>query len=249
MPDTILTVSTPDGAMPTHLFTPAGEGPWPAVILYMDAFGVRPDLRAMAQRLADLGYCVALPDLYHRTGPLVPFDGATVMDDGPEKERFFAQIATVTVPNAMRDTQAVLDLLATQPGVAAGTVGTLGYCMGGRLALAAAGTHPDRVGAAASFHGARLATADPDSPHLLAREMRARVYVGIAAIDPGFSLVEAERLAAALRQGGVDHWIEIYDGVRHGFAVNGHVVYDQNASERHWEHLTRFFAESLPPFS
>ena len=109
--------------------------------------------------------------------------------------------------------------------------------MGGGYALRAAGVFPDRVAAAASFHGGSLATDRPDSPHQLAGHMRARVYVGAAGIDPGFTDEQRRRLDAALRAAGVRYEIEVYEGAQHGFAVHNHRVYDRAASERHWERL------------
>src|SRR5947207_3175934 len=119
----------------------------------------------------------------------------------------------------MRDTAAFLDFLAGQGTVAGVKFGCDGYCMGGHYSLVAAGTYPDRIAAAASFHGGNLATDRPDSPHRLADRMRARLYVGVAGIDPHFPPEEKDRLEAALSAAGVPHTIEVYPDVRHGFAV------------------------------
>ena len=190
-------LSTADGVLDCHVFEPAGAGPWPAVILYMDAFGIRADLDVMAQRLADAGYVVAVPNLYHRSGAFPPFDPAQVAAGGAERDRFMGMIRSIDGDMVMRDTAAVLAHLDTRPAVRPGPIGTVGYCMGGGYALRAAGVFPDRVAAAASFHGGSLATDRPDSPHQLAGRMRARVYVGAAGIDPGLH----RRAAAAPRRG------------------------------------------------
>ena len=166
----------------------------------MDAFGIRPQLGEMAQRLASHGYVVALPNLYHRT-PFAPFDPKQVAVEGPERARFKGMVASINGPMVMRDTAAVLAHLDTLPTVRASKLGALGYCMGGGYALAAAGTFPDRVAVAASFHGGALATDKPDSPHLLAPKMRARVYVGAAGIDPTFPDEQRQRLETALDAG------------------------------------------------
>ena len=121
----------------------------------------------MAQRLASHGYVVALPNLYHRA-PFAPFDPKQVAVEGPERARFKGMVASINGPMVMRDTAAVLTHLDTLPTVKRSPIGALGYCMGGGYALAAAGTFPDRVAVAASFHGGALATEKPDSPHLLA---------------------------------------------------------------------------------
>jgi carboxymethylenebutenolidase len=191
----------------------------------------------MAQRLADGGYVVLLPNLFYRAGPYAPFDGATVFNGGPERERLMKLTGSTNNRLAMRDTAAYLDYLARQPSVLGSKVGCTGYCMGGRFALLAAGTYPDRVGAAASFHGASLATDAPDSPHLLAGNIRASVYVGVAGIDPHFPDSEKDRLKTALETAGVRHQVEVYPGARHGFTMTDLPAYDRDAAERHWERL------------
>src|SRR5262249_40005415 len=138
--------------------------------------------------------------------------------------------------NIMSDTAAFLDYLASQPDVKPGGIGTTGYCMGGLLSLTAAGTYPDRIAAAASYHGGRLATDAPDSPHLLASRMRARVYVAGAIEDSSFTEEMKERLERALTEAGVDHTIETYPA-RHGLVLTDHASYDPAAAERHWETL------------
>lgn len=237
-------IKTPEGTLDLYMFQPEGEGPWPAVVVYMDAFGIRPQLGEMAQRLASSGYVVALPNLYYRT-PFEPFDPKQVAVEGPERTRFKAMVASISGPVVMQITSAVILLLDMLRVVRHEKLGALGYCMGGGYALAAAGTFPDRVAVAASFHGGALATDRPDSPHLLAKEMRARVYVGAAGIDPTFPEEQRQRLETALSQAGVNYEIETYENAKHGFAVTGHLVYDRDASERHWERLLALLNETL----
>jgi carboxymethylenebutenolidase len=236
---------TADGEVDVYLFRPAGRGSWPGVVLYMDAFGIRPPLADMAARLAAAGFVVALPNLYHRTGVFDPFDPRAVLVEGRERDRFKGMIASIDGPKVMRDTGAIIEYFTGHRAVRAGAIGAVGYCMGGGYALAAAGTFPERVAAAASFHGGSLATDKPDSPHLLASRMRARLYVGVAEIDPSFSPEQQARLEQALTGAGVTHTIEVYPGAKHGFAVTGHLVYDRDASERHWRTLLQFLEENL----
>jgi carboxymethylenebutenolidase len=231
--------------MDVYLSAPAGAGPWPVVLFYMDAFGIRPELHAMAGRLASSGFLVVVPNLYYRVADFRLFDPNAVAVDGPERDRFRSMIASITDSVIMRDTEAVLAMLTTQPAAAPGPIGAVGYCMGGRFALSAAGTFPDRVAAAASFHGTALATDKPDSPHRLAARMRARTYIGVAQIDPSFPPEQRQRLEEALTADGVDYELEIYDNAKHGFAVNGHLAYDEPSAERHWTQLVRLFRESL----
>jgi carboxymethylenebutenolidase len=236
-------VKTKDGVCPCHRFSPE-SGRHPAVILYMDAIGIRPGLCDMAERLASNGYCVLLPNLYYRSAP-PPFDAKTAFTDGAVRARLMQLLQSLNNKIVMEDTASFLDFLTTQPSVAGRKVGCVGYCMGGGFALSAAGTFPDRIAAAASLHGARLATNQPDSPHLLAPKMRAEVYVGIAGIDPHFSSEERNRLESALQSAGVRHTVEVYPDVKHGFAVNDTPVYDRPASERHWQRILKLFAENL----
>lgn len=237
---------TADGILDCHVFRPmAASDPLPAVILYMDAFGVRPALASMAERLASHGYVVAVPNLYYRSGAYPPFDPAQVFVDGPERDRFKGMIASISDTAVMRDTAAVIDALETLPSVRQGSMAAVGYCMGGGFALSAAGSFPERIVAAASFHGGGLATAKPDSPHLLAPRMKARVYVGAAGIDPSFADEQEVRLRQALDAAGVHYSLDRYAGAKHGFAVTGHPAYDAAASERHWDVLVRHLGEAF----
>jgi carboxymethylenebutenolidase len=252
---TRIDIDTADGRMDCYVFIPeslpdrsgkaADAGRWPAVILYMDAFGVRPQLAEMAQRLAANGYFVVVPNLYYRSGAYAAFDQKLVTAEGPERDRFKGMIRSISDTMVMRDTTAVLALIDTHPSARPGVVGVVGYCMGGGFALSAAGMFPERVAVALSFHGGSLATDKADSAHLLADRMRARVYVGVAEIDASFSPEQQHRLEMALSQAGVDHTIETYKGARHGFAVTGHLVYDRESSERHWHRLLQVLRETL----
>jgi carboxymethylenebutenolidase len=238
-------IKTKAGAATCDFFTPAGARKYPAVILYMDAFGIRPALREMAGRLALQGYAVLLPNLFYRAGPAKPIEPAIAFKEGPERDRLMQMVRSVNNGMVMEDTVSFLEFLAAEPAVAGKKVGCVGYCMGGGFALSAAGTIPDRIAAAASLHGARLATDQPDSPHLLAPKMRAAIYVGIAGIDPHFTPEEKHRLESALQSAGVKHTIEVYPNVKHGFAVTDTVAYDRTASEHHWQQISKLFAASL----
>jgi carboxymethylenebutenolidase len=241
-----LEIRTADGVMDCHLVRPDGEGPCRAVIFYMDGLGRRAALHEMAARLAGEGYLVLLPNLFYRSGAFASFNGATVWSDDAERARLMALVQAVTLAGAMRDTAALLELLAASADVAAGPVGCVGYCLGGGVALTAAATFPERIAAAASIHGARLATDAPDSPHRGAAKIRGRVYVGIAENDRNFAPEQRERLRGALEAGQVRFELEVYPGVSHGFAVTDTPVYDRAAAERHWERVLRLLAEALP---
>jgi carboxymethylenebutenolidase len=244
MPTISDTVTTPDGTCPVTLHTPEGRGPWPAVIMYPDAGGVRQTFRNMAARLAGYGYAVLLPDVYYRDGQWAPFEMATVFSDPDERNRLMSMLGSLTPEMMASDAGAFFDYLAGRPEVSGDTFGACGYCMGGRMSLIVAGRQPERVAAAASFHGGGLAADDPGSPHLLADKMRAAVYVAGAENDPSFTPEQAELLDKALTTAGVVHTIEIYPAA-HGFAVPDNPPYDAGAAERHWTAMTEFFGTTL----
>jgi carboxymethylenebutenolidase len=239
-----VSIQTPDGTMDAGLHTPEGDGPWPAVIMYPDAGGVRPTFDDMGQRLADLGYAVLVPNFYYRLGAVAPFDMATVFADDAERKRLMKLVSSVSKEDSTTDTAAMLEFLAAEPDVAATKVGTTGYCMGGGFALNAAGRFPDRVGAAASFHGGQIASTAPDSPHLLAGSMDATVYVAGAENDGSFDAEQFDRLSAALTEAGVDHTLVTYPAL-HGFAVPDNPTFDAPTAERHWQALEELYGAAL----
>jgi carboxymethylenebutenolidase len=245
MPALDVIVPTPDGLCAASLHLPEGEGRWPAVIMYPDAGGLRPTFRDMGERLANLGYVVLVPDVYYRSGGYEPFSMQTVFGDTGERQRLMALVSGLTAAMSISDAGAFLDFLATRPEVVAGPVGTTGYCMGGRISLNVAGHQGARIGAAASFHGGRLAVADdPDSPHLVASGVRAVVYVAAAQDDASFPADQHERLAAAYDAAGVTYSIETYEAL-HGYAVPDMPVFDAPAAERHWAALESLYGSAL----
>jgi carboxymethylenebutenolidase len=247
MPRADTTIQTRDGLCPAFVFRPtAGSGPWPGVIMYMDGAAMRPSMQALAERLADAGYVVLLPDLFYRGGPYQALDPKVLFSDPAVRQAWSATHASkTTLAGVMSDTAAFLDFLAAQPDVRQPKVGTTGYCMGGRFSLAAAGSYPERVAAAASFHGGNLANDAPDSPHLLAPRMKARVYVAGAVQDASFPDEMKHRLEEALTAAGVDHRIETYEGLRHGWVPADMPVHDPAGAERHFRELTALLDSTL----
>jgi carboxymethylenebutenolidase len=238
-------ITTRDGICPAYVYRPVADAPWPAVLVFMDGLGIRPAMLEIGERLAGRGYYVLLPDLYYRSGPYAPMDPHVVFADN-EARRILSEKfrALATQANIMSDTRAFLDYLSAQPDVTAAGIGTTGYCLGGLMSFAAAGTYPDRIVACASYHGGRLATDAPDSPHLLAGRIRARVYVAGAIEDPSFPDEMKERLEVALSEASVEHQIETYPA-RHGWVFRDTPVYDAAASERHWQTLLALFDAKL----
>lgn len=229
-----------DGRLDLYRFAAPSNSNAPPVIFYTDAGGIRPSMFRMARQLADAGYEVLMPNIYHRSGTYAPFDASTLFSNPAEIARLQSLGGSVTKAQVMADTGRSLEWLATTRG-ANEPIRCVGYCMGGGLALTAAGSFP-QVTAAASFHGGHLATQAPDSPHRLAGSIQGRVYIAAADQDPYFSVEESQRLEAALQEAKVDFELELYPGAPHGFAVPDMPVFDAQASARHWQALLDFFA-------
>ncbi|MFG2555960.1 dienelactone hydrolase family protein [Streptomyces sp. NPDC048581] len=233
-------VPTEDGVADAYLAHPGDGLPRPGVLLYQDAFGLRPHLRSMADRLAEAGYTVLVPNVFYRHGRSPVFELPEFIDPAARPE-LWGKIAPVmqslTSELAIRDAGAYLRWMAERPEVADGPVALTGYCMGARLALRTAGAYPDRVAAAAGFHGGQLATDAPDSPHLVAEHVTAELYFGHADADQSMPPEQMERLAAALTAAGVRHRYEVYEGAHHGYTQADTAAYDQAGAERHWAAL------------
>jgi carboxymethylenebutenolidase len=238
-----VTIPTPDGEARAFVFTPdEGPGPWPAAIIFMDAPAIRPALFEMGERLARASYYVLLPDMFWRAGPYPPLDIAAARAGDPEQQALFAKLRGSTDNDkAMRDTGAFLDWLSRQPKARADRVGVTGYCMGGGIAIRAAGTFPGRIAAAASFHGGNLATEEPNSPHLLAPRMTAKILVAGADEDRSYPEEQNERLSAALAEARVEATVSIWKGAKHGWVPTDMPVHNPEAAERHWRELIALF--------
>jgi carboxymethylenebutenolidase len=244
MPTFSDSVTTPDGVCPVTLYTPEGSGPWPGVVMYVDAGGVRDTMAEMAAHLAGQGYAVLLPDVYYRHGEWEPFSMDTVFSDPEQRTRLMTLVGSWTPDNIAADATAFFDYLEHRPEVSGTKFGVFGYCMGGRATVITAGRVPDRVAAAASFHGGGLVTDDPNSPHLLADQITATVYIAGAENDASFTTDNAATLDKALTAANVEHMVEFYPA-GHGFAVPDNPPYDKAAADRHWAAMDRLFGASL----
>ncbi|WP_030980633.1 dienelactone hydrolase family protein [Streptomyces sp. NRRL S-1824] len=245
---TSVDIPTQDGTADAYLTHPDDSTPHPAVLLYMDAYGLRPHLKEMAGRLARAGYTVLLPNVFYRHGraPVVQLPDAIGPASRPEIFERLGPIMTSLTPDlAMRDADAYLRWLAASPLTTDGPVGITGYCMGAGLALRTAGTYPERVAAMAGFHGGRLATDSPDSPHLLADRITAELYFGHADQDPSLPPEQIDRLEEALTAAGVRHHSEIYTAAHHGFTQADTAAYDSTADKRHWTALLALLDRAL----
>ena len=237
---TSVDIPTEDGVADAYFVHPADGGPHPAVLFYQDAFGLRPHMRAMADRLAGEGYAVLVPNVFYRHGRAPVFELPEFIDFDARPEIFgkiWPVMQSLTTELAMKDAGAYLDWLAESPATVDGPVGLTGYCMGARLSLLTAGTHPERVAAAGGFHGGGLVTDGPDSPHLLAGNITAEVYFGHADQDDAMPPAAVQALEEALTEAGVRHVTEVYEGSSHGYTQADTSAYDEKGAERHWAAL------------
>jgi carboxymethylenebutenolidase len=244
MIDQQIEIPTRDGTTTTFISHPERGGPFPVIIFYMDAPAIREELRDMARRLATSGYYVMLPNMYYRSGVMelgpIPPD-----PEAPERKRMFEHMNSIDIPMVMEDTRALLAFAGTQSAANAKIVGTVGYCMSGRYAVNAATHFPDRVKAAASIYGTKLATDQPDSPHLAGKKTKAELYFGCAETDIYAPQAIIDQITASMK--GANAEVEVYPGTHHGFAFPKRPVYHRDAAERHWERLLALYRRNLSP--
>jgi carboxymethylenebutenolidase len=241
-----LQIPTADGQADAFAAFPANGGRHPGVLLYPDAFGVRPVLREMARELAGHGYYVLVPNLYYRHGPapVTELPGHIGEEVRPAVfARLMPLIQAHTTERALRDADAYLRFLAAQPEVSAGPVAVTGYCVGAVLAMRTAAAHPGRVAAVAGFHPFFLVTDAPDSPHRFFPEIAAQVHLGLAEGD--MTPETARELNQALGAAGVDYTAEIYPGTIHGFTMSDTDAFSPSGLQRHWDRLLPLLGRSL----
>jgi carboxymethylenebutenolidase len=226
-------LDTPDGPMDIYRFMPAHQTGL-SLLFYCDAGGVRPAMFEMARQLADFGHGVLMPNLYHRLGTYAPFNAHTVFSDKPEMERLLNMLGSLSEAKAMQDTALALQTMQ-------GSIGAIGYCLGGSMALRAAAYYTPQVEAAASIHGGALATDADDSPHLLVPRIHGKLYFGVAGIDPHFPKTQKERLESALKKAGTAYQMTVFSKAHHGFAVPDVPEYDPSSAEASWTQIRDFF--------
>jgi carboxymethylenebutenolidase len=244
-----VTVRASDGMADGFLTRPAVNGPHTAVLLYMDAYGIRPALEAHAQLLASHGYCVFVPNVFYRHGLSPVIENIEQLIGGSDRAALFAQLGpmmkALTPEATLADSQAWLAFLRDREDVREGPIGTVGYCMGGRLSLRMAGEFADTVAAAASFHGGNLATGEDDSPHLSAVRAAGELYIGHADNDGSMDPDQMGRLAKALGEAHVRYTAELYVGAQHGWTQTDTPAYDAPSAQRHWMRLVELFDRVL----
>jgi carboxymethylenebutenolidase len=247
-------VSTPDGTCDAVFIHPAA-GTHPGVLIWSDAFGLRPAFRDIGKRIAAQGYAVLVPNPFYRTAKAPVFGDISQFNFQNEADRAKLQplMSALNAPGAAeRDAKAYIAFLdAQRPVNKAKKIGTQGYCMGGPLVLRTAATVPERVGAGASFHGGGLVTDKPDSPHLLAPKIKARLYIAIASNDDMRQPDAKDKLREAFVAANVAAQIVVYPGTLHGWCVpdmpaqNGKPIYSKPDAERAWGKLVALYHGAL----
>ena len=237
-------IPTADGAMNTFVVHPDEGGPHPVILFYMDAPGKREELHDMARRLATVGYCVVLPNLYYRRTRDYWLKERT--EEGFAE--MFGHMHSLSAASTRVDTQAMLDFVDGFAGADASRIGAVGYCMSGPFVVWAAAAFPARLRCIASIYGANMVTEAADSPHQVVAQVQCDSYFACAEHDKWASPAQVATLEAALRAGGVPHRLEWYPGAQHGFAFPLRAgIYDKPSAERHWARLFSLFGKHLQP--
>jgi carboxymethylenebutenolidase len=237
-------ITTPDGVADAYLARPGGE-PRPGVLFVMDAYGLRPQIEGMIERIAAEGYVVLAPNVFYRAGraPVVPLDGI----GDPERqasvfERVLPLVRGLVPEQIVSDGDGYLSRLED---VARGPVAITGYCMGGRAAWRIVAAYPERVAALAGFHAGGMVTDADDSPHRSAGQIAAEVYLGHADNDRSNTPEQIAELDRALDTAGVRYRSEVYPGAAHGYTMADTPAYDERAAERHYRELLALLKRAL----
>jgi carboxymethylenebutenolidase len=239
-------IQTSDGAMATFVVHPDQGGPFPVVLVYMDALGLRDELREIGRRIADAGYFVVAPDLYHRFGDGITFDALKLADpESDEMQRMFGYIQRIDDHAVMEDTRAILDQLENESRASSGPKGCVGFCLGGRLVVRAMTTFPDVFAAGSALHPSFIVAEGPDSAHLGIGEIRGELYVGLGGADT-FQPPEAfEPARAELERHGIRYVADVHEGADHSYMIPGAPAHHEQACERSWERTLELFRGTL----
>jgi carboxymethylenebutenolidase len=234
------------GVADSALFYPEGKGPWPAVLVWTDILGLRPVFREMGQRLAAEGYVVLVPNPFYRNAKAPVVDGSFDFSKPEDRAKIMPMAEALTADANISDAKSYVAFLDAQPQTnRKKKMGVQGYCMGGPLTFRTAATAPDRVGAAATFHGGGLVTDKPDSPHLLIPKMKAEVLCAVADNDDKRDPAAKDKLKEGFAAAHLKATVEVYEGCNHGWTVRGSQVYNEAGAERAWAELTALYKRNL----
>jgi carboxymethylenebutenolidase len=237
-------VEAADGSAESFLYGP-GKGAFAGVLFYTDIFGIRPANQAMAQRIAAAGYTVMLPNLFYRYGKLPLLDFEFQMGEERSMKAIASLRDSLTSAQMEKDAPRYVAAMLGRDDVKGSKIAVVGYCFSGAMALRTAAMEPDKIAAAASFHGGRLVTEDTDSPHTRIAKVKAELYFGHAVEDPSATSAQIAKLEDTLKVWGGKFRSEMYEGARHGWTVPGRDVYDENQAERHYEKLFDLLKRNL----
>ena len=254
MKEEILNIkSTEKNDIDTYIVYPDKDGPFPIVLLLMDAPGIRQELYDMASRIASCGYYVLLPNLYYRTSKKFKWNKPNldfIHGHTPEESRslMFENMDTLSNSIVLQDIKDILLFCKEDMNADKGPVGIVGYCMSGPFAFYAAAKLNERVLAAASIHGVKLITSEEDSPHLFANDIKGEVYFGCAEKDSYAPIEMIKKLEAFMSETKVRHEIEVFPGTGHGFAFpNRGLLYSRKDAETHWCRVLSLFNRNIKP--
>lgn len=237
-------IAAADGATDAILYTP-GDGRYPGLLFYTDIFGVRAANQGMAQRMAEQGYAVLMPNVFYRYGK-PPFADASFKWGEPNSMKIIGGLfAALTGAMMEKDASHYVKALQDRPEVAPGRIGVVGYCFTGAMALRTAAVCADQVAAAASFHGGHLVTDAPDSPHSRIPGVKGELYFGHAVEDPLMPPDTIEKLNDTLKAWDGRYQSEVYEGARHGWTVPGRDIYNPTQAERHYQKLFDLLKRNL----
>lgn len=247
MQEAEIIIQTADGPMDCFTCHPDEGGPHPAIILYMDAPGIREELRDMVRRLASVGYYVILPNMYYRIGREggYGYDLAEIRNDPTQLEKMFGCMNSLTNALVVSDTAAMVPWLRAQDAVADGPMGCVGYCMSGRYVVSVGAAFPDDFAAIASYYGVGIVTDQPDSPHLKFGQVKGEMYLAFAETDSYVPDQIVAELPGQLKAAGAHARVETYPGTGHGFAFPQRADYVKSAGERHWERMFALYDRNL----
>jgi len=249
MTSEMIDITMPDGTAEAYVTRPDDDGDHPGVLFHVDAIGLRPQTRQMADRIASWGYVVMAPNVFYRDGTAAELEPTTDLTQPGAREEFFqgamGRVIALTPDRSDPDLDAYVDALLGLDGVSGTTIGFTGYCVGGKLAIRSAGLRPDAIAAAGAFHGGSIVTDDEDSPHRLVADAKAEILAGHADQDRSNPAEAVAALEAAMDAAGITYTSAIYPGAPHGYTMADTSSYDEAGAERHFEELQALFARAL----
>jgi carboxymethylenebutenolidase len=231
-----IAVKAADGTAETLVYTPGG-GKFPGVLFYTDLFGIRPANQGMARRIAAAGYTVLMPNVFYRYGKLPLLDFEFQMGEERSMKAIPGLLGSLSGAQMEKDAPYYVDALLKRDDVKGSKIAVVGYCFTGAMALRTAAVEPDKVAAAASFHGGRLVTEDEASPHTRIAKVKGELYFGHAVEDQSATPAQIAKLDDTLKGWGGKFQSEMYEGAKHGWTLPGRDVYDEKQAERHYEKL------------